>query len=180
MPNDLNESNTIRAAALSDASAIAAIYNHYISKSIATFVEEPVSASEISRRIEEVQSAAFPWLVAEEGGQITGYTYADRWKPRSSYRFSAAVTVYVAPGLGGRGIGSKLYGRLFPLLEARQIHAVMGGIAQPNEASVALHEKFGMRKVAEFKEVGFKFGRWIDVGYWQRLFRTFPPADLPT
>jgi phosphinothricin acetyltransferase len=68
----------------------------------------------------------------------------------------------------GRGIGSKLYGELLPILQARRIHAVMGGIALPNEASVALHEKFGMRKVAQFEEVGFKFDRWIAVGYWQR------------
>ena len=68
----------------------------------------------------------------------------------------------------GRGIGSNLYAELFPILQARGIHAVMGGIALPNEASVALHEKFGMRKVAHFKEVGFKLDRWVDVGYWQR------------
>ena len=78
------------------------------------------------------------------------------------------VTVYVAPGHAGRGIGSRLYGELFPILKTRGIHAVIGGIALPNEASVALHEKFGMRKVAHFEEVGFKFDRWIDVGYWQR------------
>jgi L-amino acid N-acyltransferase YncA len=85
-------------------------------------------------------------------------------------RFSAEVTVYVEPGHARRGIGSKLYTRLFPILQTRGIHAVIGGIALPNEASVALHEKFGMRKVAHFTEVGFKFDRWIDVGYWQRTF----------
>ena len=84
------------------------------------------------------------------------------------YRFSVEVTVYVAPGHAGRGIGSTLYGELFPMLKTLGIRAVIGGIALPNEASVALHEKFGMRKVAHFGEVGFKFDRWIDVGYWQR------------
>jgi phosphinothricin acetyltransferase len=78
------------------------------------------------------------------------------------------ITVYVAPENARGRIGSSLYARLFPMLQARGIHAVIAGIALANEASVALHEKFGMRKVSHFPEVGFKFGRWIDVGYWQR------------
>jgi phosphinothricin acetyltransferase len=159
---------TLRAAVPSDAAVIAAIYNHYIAESVATFEEKPVSDAEMSRRIAEVQSASLPWLVAEDGGQIVGYAYATQWKARSAYRFSVSISVYSAPGYTRRGIGSKLYGQLFPMLKERNIHAVIGGIAQPNEASVALHEKFGMRKVAHFSEVGFKFNRWIDVGYWQR------------
>lgn len=122
----------------------------------------------MARRLEEVRSAALPWLVAEEGGEAAGYAYATPWRARTGYRFSVEITVYLAPGQAGRGIGSRLYGELFPMLQARRIHAVMGGIALPNEASVALHEKFGMRKVAHFEAVGFKFDRWIDVGYWQR------------
>ncbi len=126
-------------------------------------------ATEMARRIEDVQSASLPWLVAEEGSQILGYAYATQWRARSAYRFSVEITVYLAPEYTGRGIGSKLYGQLFPILQARGIHAVMGGIALPNEASVALHEKFGLRKVAHFEQVGFKFNQWIDVGYWQRM-----------
>jgi L-amino acid N-acyltransferase YncA len=76
--------------------------------------------------------------------------------------------VYVDPACGRVGIGSQLYEELIARLQARGVHAAIGGIALPNEASVALHEKFGFSKVAHFKEVGFKFGRWIDVGYWQR------------
>lgn len=127
-----------------------------------------MAAAEMARRLEEVRSAALPWLVAEAAGQAVGYAYATPWKARTGYRFSAEITVYLRPGQAGRGIGSRLYGELFPMLQARRIHAVMGGIALPNEASVALHEKFGMRKVAHFEAVGFKFDRWIDVGYWQR------------
>lgn len=159
----------IREATPSDAAAIAEIYNHYVDETVVTFEEEPVPAAEIARRIEEVRSASLPWLVAEEGQGVAGYAYATRWRTRSGYRFSAEVTVYLAPGHAGRGIGSKLYEQLFPLLQARGVHAVMGGIALPNEASVALHEKLGMRKVAHFEQVGFKFGRWIDVGYWQLI-----------
>jgi len=159
---------TIRTAEARDAAAIAEIYNHYVTTSIITFEEEPVSAEDMTRRIGEVAAASLPWLLAEESGRTTGYAYATPWRSRSAYRFSAEVTVYTAPGNGGRGIGSRLYSQLLPVLEARNVHAVMGGIALPNEASVALHEKFGFRKVAHFAEVGFKFDRWIDVGYWQR------------
>jgi L-amino acid N-acyltransferase YncA len=147
---------------------IAAIYNHYVEQTIVTFEEAPVSDAGMAARLDEVRSESLPWLVAEEAGRLVGYASASKWKSRSAYRFSAEITVYVEPAHARRGIGSKLYSRLFPLLQARGIHAVIGGIALPNEASVALHEKFGMRKVAHFPEVGFKFGRWIDVGYWQR------------
>jgi len=95
--------------------------------------------------------------------------YASKWHGRSAYRFSTEITVYLAPAHVGRGIGSQLYARLFPILRDRGIHAVIGGIALPNEASVALHEKFGLEKVAHFKEVGYKFDRWIDVGSWQGI-----------
>jgi phosphinothricin acetyltransferase len=160
----------IRPAAPEDAEAIAAIYNHYVLETIVTFEEEPVAPTEMARRIAEVRAASLPWLVAEEGDRLAGYAYATPWRSRIGYRFSVEVTVYAAPGQVGRGIGSSLYGELLPLLEAKGLHAAMGGIALPNDASVALHEKFGFRKVAHFRESGIKFGRWIDVGYWQRVF----------
>ena len=161
---------TIREAAASDPAVVAGIHNHYVTGTVVTFEEEPVSVAEIARRIEEVRSASLPWLVAEVDSHVVGYAYAKPWNARTAHRFSVEITVYLAPAHAGRGIGSKLYGELFPILQARRIHAVMGGIALPNEASVALHEKFGLRKVAQFEEVGFKCNRWIDVGYWQRTF----------
>jgi phosphinothricin acetyltransferase len=161
---------TVRPAELSDSSAIAAIYNHFVSETVITFEEEPVQAAEIVRRIADVRSASLPWLVAEENSQVVGFAYAAQWKSRSAYRFSVEVAVYVNLGSGRRGIGSILYSSLFPILEARGIHAVIGGIALPNDASVALHEKFGLSKVAHFAQVGFKFDRWVDVGYWERTF----------
>lgn len=165
----------IRAATAGDAGAMAAIYNHYVLETIVTFEEEPVAPEEMARRIAEVQAAGLPWLVAEEGGLAAGYAYATPWRSRFGYRFSVEVTVYTAPGQEGRGVGSRLYGELLPLLEAKGLHAAMGGIALPNDASVALHEKFGFQKVAHFRESGIKFGRWIDVGYWQRVLG--PPGD---
>jgi L-amino acid N-acyltransferase YncA len=164
----------VRSAAPGDAEAVAAIYNHYVAATIVTFEEEPVQASEIARRMEDIRLAGLPWLVAERARGVEGYAYARPWRPRRGYRFSTEVAVYVTPDLAGRGIGSLLYTDLLAALEKRDVHAVMGGIALPNDASVALHEKFGFRKVAHLEQVGFKFDRWIDVGYWQRILR---PAD---
>src|SRR4029450_10891594 len=110
-----------------------------------------------------------PCLVAESGAGVVGYAYATKWKARSAYRFSVETTVYLAAGLGRRGLGSRLYEELFRVLKEKGVHAAIGGIALPNDASVALHEKFGMRKVAHFEQVGFKFGKWVDVAYWERI-----------
>lgn len=159
---------TVRSAQQADAVSIASIYNHYVANTAATFEEEIVSTPEMGQRIEDVWSSSLPWLVAEETGRIIGYAYATKWRTRSAYRFSVEVTAYLTSDYGGRGIGTLLYNELFPLLQTKGIHSIVGGIALPNDASVALHEKFGMCKVAHFQEVGFKFGRWIDVGYWQR------------
>ena len=161
--------SVIRTAVAGDASEIVRIYNHYVLKTIITFEEEAISTAEMARRIEEVHSVSLPWLVAERESVIVGYAYATKWKVRTGYRFSTEVTAYVDPASAGLGIGSQLYQKLLPMLQERGIHAAMGGIALPNEASVAFHEKFGFSKVAHFKEVGFKFNKWIDVGYWQRM-----------
>lgn len=165
----LREEVHIRAVIEADSEAVAEIYNHYVRQTIITFEEKAISSSEIYQRIQGVQSSSLPWFVAELAGEILGYAYAGKWKERCAYRFSAEVTVYVTPEHTGCGIGSRLYSQLLPALRDRGIHVAIGGIALPNEASVAFHEKLGFTKVAHFQEVGFKFKRWIDVGYWQRI-----------
>lgn len=152
-----------------DAAEIAQIYNHYIAKTIITFEEEAVSAGIIEERINEVQLTQLPWFVAEQDSKILGYAYASKWKGRCAYRYSTEVTVYLRPDHVGNGIGFALYSKLLPALKSQGIHAAIGGIALPNEASIKLHEKMDFFKAAQFKEVGFKFNRWIDVGYWQRI-----------
>ncbi|NAS11250.1 arsinothricin resistance N-acetyltransferase ArsN1 family B [Poritiphilus flavus] len=156
----------IRTVVRADADDIAAIYNHYIKNDIATFEEEPVTAADIERRISAVVPE-LPWLVYEDSGSIMGYAYASKWNPRSAYRYSVESTVYLKADVKGKGIGSQLYSALLQKLKAQNIRMVIGGISLPNAASQRLHEKFGYEKVAHFKEVGYKFGRWIDVGYWQ-------------
>jgi L-amino acid N-acyltransferase YncA len=162
-----NDGITIRAATLADAAGVVAIYNHFVLETIVTFEEQPIDSAEMLRRMESVWQASLPWLVAEQDGAVLGYAYASKWKERIGYRFSVESSVYCAPNAVGRGLGTRLYGALLPLLRERGVHAVIGGIALPNEASIALHEKLGMRKVAHFEQTGFKFDRWIDVGYWQ-------------
>lgn len=159
----------VRPAAEADAEQICGIYNHYVLNSTITFEELPVTPAEMSTRIRTTQSASLPWLVSAVDGQILGYAYAHRWKERAAYRHSTEITVYVRHGLNRGGIGTHLYAHLLPAAKACGMHTAIGGIALPNEASVRLHRKFGFVEVAHFKEVGFKFNRWIDVTYWQVL-----------
>jgi L-amino acid N-acyltransferase YncA len=157
----------IRPATESDAQAISDIYNYYIAKTVITFEEQPVSKSEMINRIEKVTGSSLPWLVAVDDGSVIGYAYAAKWKERSAYRHTVESTVYLSPASVSKGWGTRLYQELFDTLRRASIHVVIGGITLPNPASVALHQKFGMKQVAHFKEVGYKFGQWLDVGYWQ-------------
>ncbi|HVI59623.1 MAG TPA: arsinothricin resistance N-acetyltransferase ArsN1 family B [Luteimonas sp.] len=157
----------IRAAGGADAAAIAAIYNHYVATSIATFELEPVAVAEMAARIAQVGARGLPWLLAEDAAGVAGYAYAGPWRARAAYRHSVETSIYLAPRAAGRGIGHSLYAALLDALRDRDVHAVIGGVSLPNPASVALHERMGFAQVARFEEVGFKFGRWIDVGYWQ-------------
>jgi len=159
----------IRPARMTDAESLARVYNFYVEETIVTFEEEVVPAAEMAARLRQVQAGFLPWLVATQADRVVGYAHATKWKGRCGYRFSAEVTVYLEHGCGGRGTGSKLYHQLLQTLHSLGTHVAIGGIALPNEASVALHQKFGFEKVAHFREVGFKFDTWIDVGYWEKI-----------
>ena len=152
----------------SDAKQICAIYNHYVRDTVVTFEEEPVADQEMAQRIADVTQRQ-PWLVLEQDDAIQGYAYATAWKTRSAYRHSVESTVYLAPSATGRGLGTRLYEALIAELRERDVHCVVGGIALPNAASVALHEKLGFQPIGRFSEIGRKFGQWVDVGYWQRV-----------
>jgi phosphinothricin acetyltransferase len=156
----------IRAATAADAAAIVAIYNHYIKNTTVTFEESPLAPADMAQRIATV-TADLPWLVLERDARVLGYAYASRFHTRSAYRFTVETTVYVAHDAHRSRVGTELYGTLLERLRAQKLHRALGVIALPNEASVALHEKLGFRKVGETEEVGWKFSRWINVGYWQ-------------
>jgi len=158
----------VRSATNKDASQITDIYNYYILNTTVTFEKTPISEEDMKERVQQTQ-AKYPWLVLEIDGMIQGYAYVIEWKPRGAYRHSVESTVYLRSGQSGNGYGSELYHKLLEVLKQLNVHAVIGGIAQPNEGSIALHEKFGFEKVAHFKEVGYKFEQWVDVAYWQLL-----------
>jgi len=160
--------SAMRDAVPGDAAAIANIYGHYVLATTVSMEFEPVDAAEMAGRIAEVQAAGLPWIVLVEDGQVAGYAYASKWRARPGYRDAVEASVYLAPALRGGGRGARLYRVLIERLRGR-FHTVIGGIALPNPASVALHERLGFRKVAHFEEVGHKFGQRIDVGYWQRM-----------
>ncbi len=161
------QSGKIRSARLEDAAHISEIYNYYVQNTEISFEEEPVGHEEMARRIEATE-LHYPWIVYESEGSILGYAYASRWKDRSAYRFVAETTIYVSVHHLGKGIGTALIAELLRRLDALKLHALMAVIALPNEKSIAIHEKFGFKKAAHFTEVGYKHGRWIDVGYWEK------------
>ncbi|MEM6334444.1 MAG: N-acetyltransferase family protein [Planctomycetota bacterium] len=157
----------IRDATPQDAPAIAAIYNHYIEHTIVTFELEPVSAEDWCQRMAPDQGKS-PFLVVEDNHTIVGYAYAGPFNLRAAYQHTRELAVYLHPDHTAQGHGSALYHALIQRLKPMGVHAVIGGISLPNPASIALHEKMGFTKVAEFPQVGRKFDQWINVGYWQR------------
>ena len=158
----------IRPATPQDADQIAAIYNHYVENTICTFEEQSVSNADMRSRITR-GITNYPWLAKEHGGRLLGYAYGSQWKSRIAYRLSVESSVYLAADQTGKGLGLDLYRSLIERLKQQEFHCALGGIALPNPASVALHEKLGFRKVGELQEVGWKMGRWVNVGYWELL-----------
>jgi phosphinothricin acetyltransferase len=151
-----------------DAARICCIYNHYVLETVVTFEEVPVSEVDMAQRI-SAASSLLPWFVWEQDGIILGYAYATPWKARAAYRHAVEASIYLAHDATGRGLGTRLYKALVADLRRRGLHCVIGGAALPNPASVALHERLGFSKVAEFQEVGFKFGKRVNVAYWELL-----------
>jgi len=149
-----------------DAAACAAIYAPHIEGSPVSFEERVPDGAELAARIERYgQSHA--WLVAERGGEVVGYAYATAFNERPAYRWSASVSVYVAEGARGEGIGRALYETLFARLRERGLRMACAGITLPNEASVGLHEALGFERTGLNREIGFKEGAWRDVGWFQ-------------
>ncbi len=164
----INSMSKIRPVNTEDAEAICAIYNHYVQHTGISFEEEDVTAFEMSRRILDV-TETLPWMVIENEGVVDGYAYATKWRARSAYRFSVEISIYLSPSSISKGYGTSLYANLIDQLATLGVHAVIAGIALPNEKSIKLHEKMGLKKVAHFEQVGFKNQQWIDVGYWQKM-----------
>ena len=165
-----------------DAAACAAIYAPHVEDNPISFEERPPDAAVMTARIQRIQRT-HPWLVAERGGEVVGYAYACPHRQRTAYRWSVDVSVYVAAGHLGEGIGRALYTALFERLRAQRFRMAYAGITLPNAASVALHESLGFAQVGTMREVGWKLGAWRDVGWFQLELAPAgperPPEPLP-
>jgi L-amino acid N-acyltransferase YncA len=159
----------VRDATEADMASIQSIYAHHVLHGLATFEEVPPTVEEMAARRGSVLAMGLPYLAAESGGRIVGYAYATSYRPRPAYRYTVEDSVYVAQGLGGRGVGSALLQCLIDRCEngpCRQMLAVIGD--SRNIASIALHLRRGFRLIGTFDAVGFKLGRWVDTVLMQR------------
>jgi len=160
----------VRASMPADASAIAAIYSPHVLYGIASFEVEMPNAEEVLRRREAILELGLPYLVAEIDGEVAGYTYASRFRPRSAYRFTVENSVYVAERFQRQGVARLLVQRLIELCSNAGMREMIAVIADPSIsiASVALHRSLGFDEVGVLRAVGEKFGRPVDVLLLQR------------
>ncbi len=169
----------IRLANEEDAAGIAEVYRPYVEGSRISFEERAPDAAEMARRIAGDRPGFYPWLVADEGGQILGFASSSPFRTRRAYRWSVETGIYLGPDACGRGLGKNLLSALLGLLERQGYVAAIGAIALPNEPSVRLHEALGFTHAGTYRGTGFKMGEWIDVGLWQKDLapRTAQPAE---
>lgn len=174
----------IRPARPEDAATIAAIYAPHVLSGTVSFENEAPDTRAMRGRM-AASGGLYPWLVATTGeaGEeqaILGYAYASPFKDRPAYRWTVETTIYVSGAALGQGAGRLLYDALIDTLVAQGFVQAIGVIALPNDASIALHESVGFRRAGMYREVGFKLGRWVDVGFWQRELNdaTIPPAAV--
>ncbi|PXY35230.1 acetyltransferase [Prauserella coralliicola] len=163
------QSRVVRDAVTTDLAAIAEIYAHYVTGSVATFELEAPDAEEWQRRFTSVTTAGLPFLVAEHEGAVAGYAYCTPWKTRPAYRQTVEDSIYLAPWAHGRGIGGALLDELLARCAAADIREVIAVVADSGEeASLALHGKRGFTEAGRLRRVGHKHGKWLDTVLLQR------------
>lgn len=173
---------SIRAARDEDAAAIAAIYAAYVLTGTVSFETEPPSADTMKQRMGSSEDL-YPWLVATNGEEadssVIAYAYAARFRDRPAYRYVVEASIYVAGPVQGQGVGRLLYGALMDTLRAQGFVQAVAVISLPNDYSIQLHEAVGFQRAGVLREMGFKQGRWLDIGLWQKELSdaTIPPVD---
>ncbi len=168
----------IRAAVEGDGPTLAAIYGPVVASTPISFEEAPPTAAEMSARI--VRGIGdYPWLVAQSDHEVLGYAYSGAFRARPAYRWTAEVSVYVRDGCRRRGVGKALYRSLFACLRRQGFRTAVAGATLPNAASETLHERMGFTPVGVYHKVGFKLGRWHDVGWFELALQELdePPAE---
>jgi phosphinothricin acetyltransferase len=167
----------LRLAAPADGAQIADIYAPFCLETAVSFETTAPNEGQMRERISTL-TQRYPWLVAvSETGDVLGYAYAGKHRERAAYRWSVDFTAYLAPGAKRRGIGTALYHALLRICQSLGYYRGFAGITLPNEASVRLHEKIGFRSIGVYRRVGFKLGRWHDVGWWS--LNLLPEEDVP-
>lgn len=170
----------IRLATEADAPSVLEIYAPIVQETHISFEYEVPSAAEIAGRIRG-KLVKYPWLVAErEDGLILGYAYAGLWRERTAYSWTVETTIYTHAKARRTGVARGLYTALFGALRVQGYCQAIAGIALPNEASVGFHESVGFIYTGNFEKVGYKFGRWIDVAFWQLELQPPPTVSTPT
>ncbi len=170
----------IRFATPADGAVLLSIYAPYIDTPI-TFECTSPTVPEFTRRIEAI-TREYPYLVYEEEGRPIGFAYAHRAQAREAYQWNAELSVYLAVGCTGRGIGTALYRVLIELLKRQGICTVYGVVTVPNPASERLHRALGFRRVGTWRRAGYKAGAWRDVAWFEKAIAPFaadPPPLLP-
>ena len=170
--------NKIRSALSSDASSILDIYAPYIANTAVSFETEVPSVEDFTQRIVGNQESC-PWLVYESGGLIAGYAYASKHRDRAAYQWSLESSVYVNEGFRQQGIATKLYQTLFQILKYQGCRNLYAGITLPNEKSVNFHQKMGFNKIADYKNIGYKFNSWHTVGWYELQLNDYSDAPAP-
>jgi len=157
----------VRPATDADVPAAAAIYDEQVRSGISTFDLEPPPVSYWAHHLGSTEPGDH-FLVADDGGDITGFAYSSTYRPRPGYRFTRETSVYLADRARGQGLGRRMYDDLLDRCRADGIHVVLALVALPNPASVALHEACGFEHVGTLREVGRKFDRWLDTAWYQK------------
>ncbi len=161
--------NEIRPLTVGDAEAVADIYAHYVKQTVVTFDTEAPTPQAMRQTLASLIDGGFPAYACLSDGVLTGYCYAHPWKARAAYGRTLETTIYLHPSHTGQGLGRKLMCRLIDECRRRGYHALVACITVPNEASTHLHESLGFSRVSRFREVGCKFGRWLDVADYELL-----------
>lgn len=160
----------IRAATPEDAAAIAAIYAPFVLSGTVSFETDAPDTRQMRTRM-AASDGLYPWLVATSGegddAGVVAYAYAARFRDRPAYRYVVETSIYMSGSVQGQGVGRLLYEALVDTLRAQGFTQAIGVIALPNDASITLHEAVGFRRAGLYREIGYKQGRWIDVGFWQ-------------
>ncbi|MFK7739708.1 MAG: N-acetyltransferase family protein [Planctomycetota bacterium] len=168
----------IRPARESDVPDLIEIYRPFIEQATTSFELEVPSVAEFAQRVAASQER-HAWLVAEDDAGILGYAYGGAHRSREAYRYTAEVSAYLADRARGKGLGAQLYERLFVRLNELGYCNAVAGVTLPNDPSVAFHERMGFTSVGVYRRIGFKFGRWCDVAWYERPLREGDPDRLP-